>query len=248
VPFKKPTAQPSDTDSTKNPQSKSENSKSARTHDVERTSAWRKTQEDDNAKDEKKFLTPAEKKRIAFINHEFHTSADTVNSYIVFAHPVPSSLYPKNVPPPKQIIDPYEAARLAVKMADGSMFMDRALRVDLATKEKEVRRSDGKDNVDALVNDPKLTVFVGNLDFESKEEDLRVFFEDVLKNERGAPPKNTDKLGWVRRVRIVRDKDTLLGKGFAYIQFAVCCHRSIQPFPFFSDSAYFTLVGFFMRR
>ncbi len=88
------------------------------------------------------------------------------------------------------------------------------------------------------VGDPKCTVFVGSLDFASHEEDLRTFFEGVVSAERGprsavadsgsdgeAGATSTDGPGakpktWVTRVRIVRDKDTLLGKGIAYVQFA----------------------------
>jgi nucleolar protein 12 len=73
---------------------------------------------------------------------------------------------------------------------------------------------------------PKLSVFVGNLDFGCKEEDLRVFLEGVVSSERGPPGEDASEDGgkrlktWVTRVRIVRDKETQLGKGFGYVQFA----------------------------
>ncbi|KAH9162167.1 hypothetical protein EDB89DRAFT_2026774 [Lactarius sanguifluus] len=82
------------------------------------------------------------------------------------------------------------------------------------------------------VGDPKCTVFVGSLDFASHKEDLRTFFEGVLSAERGprsavADSGSDDEAAaeakpktWVTRVRIVRDKDILLGKGIAYVQFA----------------------------
>ena len=31
---------------------------------------------------------------------------------------------------------------------------------------------------------------------------------------------------WVKRVRIIRDKDTQMGKGFGYVQFTVCLFLS----------------------
>jgi len=167
--------------------------------------------------DEKKYITSGQKKKIAFINHEFHSTADTVNAYIVFAHPVNTDDRPINLPPISPSLDPYEAARLAAENCDGTLFMERIIRVDLV----------GKNNEAGSDTDPKLSVFVGNLDFASKEEDLRVFFEGLMTSEKGAPPSSddTDEEGhrkpptWVTRVRIVRDKDTQLGKGFAYVQF-----------------------------
>lgn len=75
------------------------------------------------------------------------------------------------------------------------------------------------------------TVFVGNLDFEASEEELRAFFEALLREERGDPPVSTapsdEDLGstvarpaeWVRSIRIVRDRATQMGKGFAYVRF-----------------------------
>lgn len=197
--------------------------KEARPHDQERASAWRSRAVDkDEAaveQDEKKYITPSQKKKIAFINQEFHSTADTVNAYIVFAHPVNTEGRPSNLPPISTSLDPYEAARLAAENCDGTLFMERIIRVDLV----------GKNNEAGSDTDPKFSVFVGNLDFASKEEDLRVFFEGLMTSEKGLPPSNDDinaesqgkPSTWVTRVRIVRDKDTQLGKGFAYVQFTV---------------------------
>lgn len=182
---------------------------------------WREQQgeDDDGGKsDEKKFLNPKQKKKIAFINQEFHASADTANAYIVFAHPVPVEGRPSNLPPPQPAMDPYEAARLATEKCDGSMFMERMIRVD------HVGKRGGKIGEGPIDGDPKMSVFVGNLDFASKEEDLRIFFEGVVSSEKGPPDEFQT---WVTRVRIVRDKETQLGKGFAYVQFSVC--RSVYP-------------------
>ena len=148
---------------------------------------------------------------MAFIKHELHTEADAITVYVVFA-------YGADLPPE-------EAARDAAAALDNTLYMDRTLRAD---------------TIGGGVGDPKRTIFVGSLDFASREEDLRAFFEGAVSAERGprsAVTGNTDSDNeestsdpnaqetkpktWVTRVRIVRDKDTQLGKGFAYVQFAV---------------------------
>ncbi|KAJ2922218.1 hypothetical protein H1R20_g14878, partial [Candolleomyces eurysporus] len=210
-------------------------------HSTNRAQSWRTTSKDDDEdavkKDEKSYLTPNQKKKIAFINHQFHSTADTVNCYIVFAHSVPPQHQGKNVPPPPPVMDPYEAARIAVEKGNNTAFMERVIRVDrvgLASKKSSGGVVAG--GVDGEVGaqgdaDPKYTIFVGNLDFASKEEDVRVFFEGLVVKEKGAPPVvagdgmdvdgESKKAGsWVVRVRIVRDKETQLGKGFAYVQFS----------------------------
>ncbi|KAH7915476.1 hypothetical protein BJ138DRAFT_1141845 [Hygrophoropsis aurantiaca] len=198
-----------------------------RKHDRDRASSWRdsNTKDDSVKNDEKKFLTPSEKKKIAFINQEFHASADSVNAYMVFAHAPPVAARPANLPPLPPSLDPFEAARLAVLRCNGTMFMGRTIRVDIATKLPPSATATNTDRSGVISGDPKLTVFVGNLDFASKEEDLRSFFEGLVTTERGPPPvdlPNSDENHrlWVTRVRVVRDKDTQLGKGFAYVQFA----------------------------
>jgi nucleolar protein 12 len=120
-------------------------------------------------------------------------------------------------------MDPYEAATVAVEKCNGTVFEGKTIRVDRVRK-----GGPGEANGERL-GDPKLSIFVGNLDFASKEEDLRAFFETFITNERGARPQaqapevgdETRSSRWVTRVRIVKDKDTQVGKGFAYVQFAV---------------------------
>ncbi|KAJ7596892.1 hypothetical protein C8J56DRAFT_300599 [Mycena floridula] len=190
-----------------------------------RAASWKARQggDDEGSKtDEKQYLNPQQKKKIAFINQEFHSSVDTLNAYIVFAHPVPAESRPANLPPLPQTLDPYEAARQTIAKCNGTMFMDRMMRVDLVEKKAGVSTPSG------VEEDPKLSIFVGSLDFASKEEDLRVFFEGVMSAERGPPGEEEDEdedvprkaKTWVTRVRIIRDKDTQLGKGFAYVQFS----------------------------
>ena len=53
--------------------------------------------------------------------------------------------------------------------------------------------------------DVKTTIFVGNLYYKTKDEELRAFFKEC---------------GEVVSVRIIRDPQTHLGKGFAYVRFA----------------------------
>jgi nucleolar protein 12 len=209
--------------------------KDGRQHDKERAASWRAVQDKDEvtlAQDAKKFLSAEAKKKIAFIKGELHTSAQTANAYIVFAHGRPHTSGPDDGGSDAEEsaaagtsttqTDPYKAARAAIRDANGSVFLERTIRVD---------RVAGKAAI-ADDADPKRTVFVGNLDFASQEEDLRVFFEGVVSTERGPPPTSDDAdedeegagkkaVSWVAHVRIVRDKDTQLGKGFAYVQFVV---------------------------
>ncbi|KZT11964.1 uncharacterized protein LAESUDRAFT_719910 [Laetiporus sulphureus 93-53] len=239
VAFQSPTAElPTLDDNTKGEKGKGKatfgKEKEGRQHDRERAASWRVARGQEDAEEErskKTFLTPKEKKRIAFIKHEIHSAADAVNAFVVFAHPPPPVADGKHaVTSHNAIIDPYEAARLAVERGDGSVFMAHTIRVDRVGKGDEVGNS-------AVVADPKATVFVGNLDFASNEEDLRAFFEALAMEERGPPEEreneeSEDEEGdedegnavkprtWVKRVRIIRDKDTQLGKGFAYVQFA----------------------------
>ncbi|KAI0356406.1 hypothetical protein OH77DRAFT_1400622 [Trametes cingulata] len=237
VAFKKPTAElPHDDDG---------KPKKTRTHDRERAATWRADQSaadpdgDGEAEPKKSYLTPKEKKRIAFIKHEIHENVDAVNAYVVFAHAPPADSRPANLPPLPELMNPYEAAAECAKLADGSVFLGRTLRVDVVKKDANPAAGKGGSG---MAGDPKATLFVGNLDFASKEEDLRAFFESVVRQERGEPGEREEgessgsededeaaaeraRTGvqrprtWVKRVRIIRDRDTQLGKGFAYVQF-----------------------------
>ncbi|KIM43189.1 hypothetical protein M413DRAFT_444003 [Hebeloma cylindrosporum] len=236
IPFQTPTAKlPGSDDEGETPSTKTttQPKKGSRTHEKERASAWRskldEKDEESVQKDEKRFLNPAQKKKIAFINQEFHSTADTINAYIVFAHTPNVEGRSANLPPLPPTMDPYQAALSAAEACDGTLFMERMLRVDLVGKSKAGRVNQAPDGTvmsSSLDTDPRLSIFVGNLDFASKEEDLRIFFEGVVSAERGPPPENAERnesnkpSTWVTRVRIVRDKDTQLGKGFAYVQFS----------------------------
>jgi hypothetical protein len=137
---------------------------------------------------------------------------DAITVYVVFAYDAD--------------LAPDEAAKGAIAALDNIQHMGHTLRAD---------------TIGGGIGDPKRTVFVGSLDFASREEDVRVFFEGLVSAERGprsavtgddSDSENeedtddpnahrTEPKTWVSRVRIIRDKDTQLGKGFAYVQFAV---------------------------
>ena len=222
IAFQKPTTKlPSETDSapasSKLPQQPTKDKESLCQHGIDRISSWQTSKCSSTDYPEKKFLTPQEKKRVAFIKQDFHGEGTTVNVYIVFAHP-PSkgtAKWPEGAPPSPNSMDPYEAAKLAVEKCDGTIFKGNTIRVD------NVRKGGSGESSGEGLGDPKLSVFVGNLDFTSKEEDLRAFFETLVTNERGARPQDSEEVEetrssrWLTRVRIVKDKDTQLGKGFA---------------------------------
>lgn len=75
---------------------------------------------------------------------------------------------------------------------NATVFEDNHIRVD------HVAHPSPRDN--------KRTIFVGNLDFEEKEESLWRYFNEHLDND-------------VESVRVVRDSKTNLGKGFALVTF-----------------------------
>ena len=78
----------------------------------------------------------------------------------------------------------------AATAANNSEFLGKYLRVSLANQKE---------------HDTKTTVFVGNLYYKAKEEELRDHFKEC---------------GPIHTVRIIRDPITHMGKGFAYVRFA----------------------------
>ncbi len=159
--------------------------------------------EHDQDSHQKTYLTANEKKRIAFIRKEIHAEAGSVNAYIVFAHVDPNQTT-DDIP----AMDPFDAAELAVTECDGTTFMGRVLRVDHASKSTR----------SSLNGDPKLAIFVGNLDFESQEQALREFFDELIRKEFPDVASEEDR---VKHVRIIRDPGTQMGKGFGYVHFTV---------------------------
>lgn len=270
VAFQNPTTK-IDTDEDEGPSAKQQRQqkRAAEWRAEQQPSGSRTAQEEEaeEKKGEKTYMTPAQKRRLAAIKGDLHEhAAATTNAYIVFAHPVPTATEEgaeKKSMKMEEVMDPFEAAREAVKKCDGEEFEGRTIRVDIVGKSTAKEKAK-KDEAMGTLTDPKLSIFVGNLDFASGEDDLRAFFEKVMCEERGkrgqemangeaqsdeedgeeeeeedsgdegrtekadrkAKAKKAEaivrKPAWVTRVRIVRDRDTQLGKGFAYVQFVVC--------------------------
>ncbi|KAJ8143316.1 hypothetical protein OY671_003552 [Metschnikowia pulcherrima] len=85
-----------------------------------------------------------------------------------------------------------EASRKAAAKLNATVFDHNHIRVD------HVAHPSPKDN--------KRTIFVGNLDFEEKDETLWRYFNSKVDDD-------------VESVRVVRDAKTNMGKGFALVQF-----------------------------
>ncbi|KAL8795557.1 MAG: hypothetical protein Q9195_001978 [Heterodermia aff. obscurata] len=106
------------------------------------------------------------------------------------------------------------AAREATKRLNGTIILDRHLRVDSVAHPAR--------------QDHRRCVFVGNLAFVDDESSLNPVEDDVVKRPRKAKVaadaeeglwRQFSKAGTVESVRVVRDKTTRVGKGFAYVQF-----------------------------
>ncbi|KAN0063726.1 Nucleolar protein 12 [Thecaphora frezii] len=193
------------------------------------------------------FLTAKQKRKVAYINQDLNSHADTVNAYVTLGYPdavfrhinkrrlarqqdkeaaaaandetnaeseaktkKPKADDKKAVAAAAATADEMEGfdarltapvlAALLAAVADGQLFEGRHLRVDLV-KPLDVSEvmAAGLDKVTtaegsligsgaSATTDPKRTLFVGNLDFEVKEEEIRSFFEKLLTEERGSPP------------------------------------------------------------
>lgn len=107
-------------------------------------------------------------------------------------------------------------ARVAAKELNGTMILDRHLRIDHLANPSGI--------------DHKRCVFVGNLNFVDQEttEDQAQDPDAKPRRPKAKQPADAEeglwrtfsKVGKVENVRVVRDKHTRVGKGFAYVQFA----------------------------
>ncbi|KAG8898714.1 hypothetical protein FRB99_007199, partial [Tulasnella sp. 403] len=123
----------------------------------------------------KSYLTTNQKKRLAFIKGELNPNAQVVNCYVVFGHKPPSS----DTDGKDDTMKPAEVAHRIVKAANSSTFMGRTIRVDHV----------GSTTKGSKKEDARKTVFVGGLDFEAKEDDVRSLFEALVTDEMGDPKK-----------------------------------------------------------
>ncbi|KAJ7188976.1 hypothetical protein C8R46DRAFT_980354 [Mycena filopes] len=185
-------------------------------HSKARASTWRQTsaadekaQAEADGDQKKEYLTPAQKKKILFIQGAFHPEAKGVNAYMVLAH------HP-DAPTEDDADSPYSVAQHLARAANASEFMERTLRVDVCARVPGGADAEGAGSA----GDPKLSIFIGNLDFASRENDVREFFEGVVAAERGPASESEEDSGrWVQNVRLIRDRETQLGKGFGYVRF-----------------------------
>ena len=109
------------------------------------------------------------------------------------------------------------AAREAVKKLNGTMVLDRHLRVDSVAHPANI--------------DHRRCVFIGNLGFvdDMTKMDAAEYGDNNKRPRKGKEPADVEeglwrqfgKAGTVESVRVVRDKTTRVGKGFAYVQFKV---------------------------
>ena len=174
------------------------------------TSASTKSQNESNmtGNKRKRYLTPQEKRKVAFIKQDFHPDSASVNAYVVFGYRRPNDVTLLNNK--DKDIHPSKVAQIVIDKANGSVFQNRVLRVDSVIRKD--KSDTGRWHIDKEL--AKRTLFVGRLDFAQNEKELEDFIETLLKEEKGV---RSDGEKYVKGVRIVRDPETQLGKGFGYV-------------------------------
>lgn len=148
------------------------------------------------------FSTAAMPKRAAYIKKSvMQATTKSTNAYVVY--------------------NSTSAARLAVAELNGTIVLDRHLRVDSVAHPAAI--------------DHRRCVFVGNLGFVDDESVLNTKVDEegkevTEKKKRTKVPMDVEEGLWrvfskeagkVESVRVVRDPVTRVGKGFAYVQFYV---------------------------
>ena len=144
------------------------------------------------------FSTASVPRKAAYVKKELmDETTKSTNAYAVYSTPL--------------------AAREAVKRLNGSIVLERHLKVDSVAHPAKI--------------DHRRCVFVGNLGFVADESLIRAA-EDKDNNTKSKKPKEPadaeeglwrqfGKAGTVESVRVIRDKTTRVGKGVAYVQFQV---------------------------
>ena len=107
------------------------------------------------------------------------------------------------------------AAKRAAPKLNGTMVLDRHLRADYLNEPAKI--------------DHRRCVFVGNLSFveEETDNDQGPDADTAQSRQRAKEPADAEeglwrtfsKAGTIESVRVIRDKDTRVGKGIAYVQF-----------------------------
>lgn len=152
------------------------------------------------------FSSLALPKRAAYITKSLmDATTKSCNAYVVYSTPA--------------------AARKAVSALNGTVILDRHLRVDSVAHPGKA--------------DHRRCVFVGNLGFVDDETVLNTDKEgNTTSKKRYKVPSDVEeglwrvfgqKAGKVENVRVVRDPKTRVGKGFAYVQFYVSLHPDTTP-------------------
>lgn len=129
------------------------------------------------------------------LSKHLHPDRLTCNAYVVF----------KEISGAQAFVEKNSSMSSVWTVRTGSEENDKVethLQVDLARPSAAGSKSGDSS---AVQHNAKLSVFVGNLGFKVENESLYKFFE---------------KCGEINSVRIIRDRKTLLGKGFGYVTFA----------------------------
>lgn len=121
-------------------------------------------------------------RKASIIKKKLNDNADSVNAYVVFKS------------------EESAQASLAHNMA---VVGGRHIRVDRACPPRKKMKGDNN-----ALYDNKRTVFVGNLPFDVKDEEIYQLFSGMKEFESS-----------IEAVRVIRDPNTLLGKGIAYVLF-----------------------------
>ncbi|PWN39965.1 hypothetical protein IE81DRAFT_326015 [Ceraceosorus guamensis] len=160
----------------------------------ERARVWKHEKEEGaGSAPAQKFLTPAQKRKVAFINEELNQQAHSVNAYVTIAMLDSADADSPAASDFEKNLNAQGIAALTAHQADGTVFEGRHLRVDISAAIPASHRG-GLPPTSSLgtprsdVQDAPFTAFVGGLDYNADEEKLWTWFDLLLINEMGTPP------------------------------------------------------------